>query len=126
MKLLHRSTQLSLIIVVSFSSLAIAGKPKIEGTWNYEAQGTPIEYATGQIVITKKDKSYNATLYANFQTMTATNVEVDKSEVSFRVYIEDINVSITITVEGDSMTGKADTSEGSYLLSGNRKLAIPH
>ena len=93
----------------------------MKGTWKYEAEGTPIEYSTGEITITKKGKKYSVTLNTNYETMTATNVEVNKPDVTFRVYIADSDVDITMTVEGDKMTGKAVTSQGTYLLSGDRK-----
>ena len=121
MKLLYHSIQLTLILSLVFSTMAIAKKTKVKGTWKYEAQGTPYEYSSGEITITKKGKKYDVTLYTNYEKMTATNVEVNKTEVTFHVYITDMGVDITMNVEGDKMTGKAVTSEGAYLLSGDRK-----
>ena len=120
MKILHRSIQLTLVLILVFSSTTIVGKNKVKGTWQYEANGTPPEYSTGEITITKKRKEYTISLFTNNENITATNVKVTNSKVTFQVYVADMNIDIVMNIAGDTMTGKAVSYDSTFPLSGLR------
>ncbi len=90
------------------------------GTWEYTVEDVPYEYSSGVLVITKEKGEYKVVVKANYNKLTASEVKVDGNAVNFSVYIEGGKVQVSLQVKDDTINGKANSTEGSFLLKGKR------
>jgi len=93
----------------------------IIGTWVYEVSDTPPEYAQGEITISMDGEEYVAEIKTAGGMIKLDRVEVDGHILSFNVMIDGSDVSVKMTFEGDTMTGKAESYDGVFLMKGERK-----
>lgn len=105
--------------VLAFQAMTLPSG--VEGTWVYTASGTPPEYSKGEITIKKEEGEYKVVL-----TIGQMNVDIDKvtvadQKVDFSLYLEDSRISVTMNIDGDTFTGKAESYDGSFPLKGKRK-----
>lgn len=108
---------LTLLFVLPAFTLAA----DVIGTWTYEASGTPPEYSKGEITISQVDGDYKVVLTIGQMSLNIDNVTVSDQKVDFSVYIEDSKIAVSLTIDGDSMTGKAVSYDGTFPLKGKRK-----
>lgn len=90
------------------------------GTWNYTVEDVPYEYSAGVLIVTKEKDGYKVELKVNYNTLTATQVKVEKNIINFSVYIEGGQVQVSLEVNDDVIKGKANSPEGTFLLEGKR------
>lgn len=93
----------------------------VEGVWTYEATGTPPEYSKGEITITRTDDAYQLVLTIGQMSIDADKVKVEGQQVDFSLYIEDSKIDVSLTIDGDTLTGKAESYDGTFPLKGKRK-----
>ena len=94
---------------------------QVEGVWDYSAPTAPMGYDEGKIIITKADDdTYEVSIEIGGFKIPARDVELEDQTISFKIYVEDASIPITLTIDGDSMTGKADTPEGYVNIKGER------
>lgn len=105
------------ISVVSAQSTAQKKDPV--GKWKFEAPYAPEEYSTGAIDVGLTDGKYSTTIIftGSDSKVTGEKVKFENDTVSFAVYIEGNEVSISLKMENDTkMAGKAISSEGEIPL----------
>ena len=95
-------------LMFAFQSMAIAGN--IEGTWSFKVPDAPYEYADGEITLTKVNGTYQAVIAINYSKIKAEKLKVEKNKVTFSVYIDGMDVDVTLNIDGDKLTGKATLS----------------
>ena len=93
----------------------------ILGIWEYEATNTSPEYAKGEIVIDKAGDNYKVIVSVNYSKITAYQVKVVEDQVKFNINVEGADVDVTLKIEGDKLSGEAQSDEGSHALTGKRK-----
>ena len=121
MKSLSHVLKFSFIFSLMFVFQSMTLTNGVEGTWIYAASDTPYEYSNGEITIKKEEGIYTAMLYVNYNTITIEELTVDQNKVTFSVDIEDAKVDVTLNIDGDTLTGKAESYEGIFKLTGERK-----
>ena len=97
-----------------------AGEKDLIGTWNYKAEGAPPEYASGQIVIQKKDNVWNAHVLVNAQKFTSNQISVSGNKISFYIYIQGEQVKVQLVTDNKTLSGEAVSSNGTIPLTGKK------
>ena len=95
---------------------------KFIGNWKYSAENVPYEYARGILFISKKEGSLNVLVALPGGERKANDVKVKENTLTFSLSLEGQLVSVSITVEGDKISGKASSEDGIFNLSGERRL----
>lgn len=90
------------------------------GYWNYSAPNAPYEYSKGVMVISKVEGAYNVVVHVNGGSIIGEDVKVNGNEIKFKVYIEGDTVSVTLTVDNDTISGNSVSSQGSLAIEGKR------
>lgn len=90
------------------------------GTWDYTVADVPFEYSAGVLVITEEKKEFKVAVKVNYNTLTASEVKVNKNKVDFAVFIEGGKVQVSLEFKDDVIIGNANSAEGKFLLKGKR------
>lgn len=115
---------IALFIILLFSASAISaqssGKKKaVTGRWNYDAPYAPEGYQTGAIEIVFAENKYSTSISftGSDYKIDGEKTKVENDTVSFIVYVESEQVTISLKLENESkMTGKAVYSQGEIPL----------
>ena len=108
---------LSVVLVLQSMTLSDG----VLGTWEYEATNTSPEYSQGEIIIDKAEDKYKVIVSVNYSKITAYQVEVMENQVKFNINVEGADIDVTLKIEGDKLSGEAQSDEGTYALTGMRK-----
>lgn len=112
---------LLVVIVSSFSYEAPSKKFSPEGTWEYTVNGVPEGYETGKMIITKEEKQIKVSMALNeYYKTEAENVDYKKKSLSFTVWVESEEVSVSGTFEGERFDGLVSLSEGDFDMTATR------
>ncbi|MCM4151447.1 hypothetical protein DHD05_07590 [Arenibacter sp. N53] len=95
---------------------------KFIGNWKYSSENVPYEYARGILFISKKEGSLSVLVALPGGERKADDVKVIENTLTFSLNLEGRLVSVSITVEGDKLRGKASSEDGIFNLSGERRL----
>ncbi|MBC8767004.1 hypothetical protein H4O18_03270 [Arenibacter sp. BSSL-BM3] len=98
------------------------GEENFIGNWKYSAENVPYEYARGILFISKKEGSLKVLVALPGGERKADDVKVKDNTLTFSLNLEGQLVSVSITVEGDKISGKASSEDGIFKLSGERRL----
>lgn len=116
-----------LIVVAGLSTLTAQktnSKFKPEGKWQFEAPTAPEGYTFGSMDITFAEKKYAVAMGlpgGGDYKLPAEQVKFENGELTFKLFIEGEEISISLKPEGnDKMTGKAVFSGGEIPLTCNR------
>lgn len=110
MKRVSTIAALLLFTVVSLSAQTAASQSNVTGRWKFEAPSAPYGYSNGIIEFSLEDNKYaSSIIFTTYDYRIAgTNTKFEKGVVSFSVYVEGEDVTITLIPEGNSkMVGKA-------------------
>jgi hypothetical protein len=123
MKRLLISGSASLIILFAFmfnvTAVAATGEDVV-GTWDYSAPNAPYEYSKGKLIITQGEDKLEGKVDIDGYEMKLNSVKVEEDVLTFSLYVEGEYVSVKLTIKGDSLEGKASTSEGLLEVTGTR------
>ncbi|MCK0145168.1 hypothetical protein MWU78_05880 [Arenibacter sp. F26102] len=98
------------------------GEENFIGNWKYSAENVPYAYAKGILFISKKEGSLRVLVALQGVESKADDVKVKDNTLTFSLNLEGQLVSVSITVEGDKISGKASSEDGIFELSGERRL----
>lgn len=121
MKALLAITKTCLLLSALFAFQAMALPGNVEGVWAYEASGTPPEYSKGEITIKKVEGEYQVVLTIGQMSINVDKVTVEDQKVDFTLYLEDSRITVTLNIDGDKLSGKAVSYDGTFPLKGERK-----
>ena len=113
-----------IFVISSFSAQNTIHKNNPVGKWKFEAPYAPEEYSTGIIDIGLADNKYSAIIMFTGidYKMPGEKVKFENDTVSFGVYVEGNDVSISLKMDGNlKMVGKAVYSEGEIPLTLSRE-----
>ncbi|MGD9328458.1 MAG: hypothetical protein PVH48_05775 [Cyclobacteriaceae bacterium] len=118
--LISGSAGLIILFALMFNVATVSAKDNVVGTWDYSAPNAPYEYSKGQIIITEGEDKLEGKVDIDGYEMKLNSVKVEDGVLSFSLYVEGEYVSVKLTVNGDSLEGKASTSEGLLEVTGKR------
>lgn len=95
---------------------------EIAGAWEYTVENVPYEYSKGVIVIAKSDDNYTVKVKLINGELAGEDVEVIGNSVTFNLYIEAQTVAVELTAEGDGITGKSTSYDGTFYIKGTRQV----
>ena len=121
MKALLAITKTLVLLSTLFVFQAMTLPADVEGTWAYEAAGTPPEYSKGEITIKKVEGEYKVVLTIGQMAIDIDKVTVKDQQVDFSLYLEDSRIDVSMEIDGDTFTGKAESYDGTFPLKGKRK-----
>jgi hypothetical protein len=113
-----------LVMVSSFTYDAPLKKFSPVGTWEYSVQGVPDGYETGKMIIEEKDKVLKVNMALNEYAKTeGEKVEYKKKSLSFIVWVEAEEVTVSGTFDGDKFVGMVSLSQGEFDMTATRVAA---
>ena len=120
---------LAFIIIVAGFTYANAqannSKFKPEGKWKFEAPSAPEGYTFGTMDVAFMEKKYSVAMGlpgGGDVKLPAEQIQFEKEELTFKVYIQGEEISIYLKPEGiDKMAGKAIYSGGEIPLTCDRQ-----
>ena len=95
---------------------------EVTGAWEYTVENVPYEYSKGVIVITKSDDNYTVKVKLTNGELAGEDVAVVGNSVTFKLYIEGQTVAVELTAEGDGITGKSTSYDGTFYIQGARQV----
>ncbi len=109
------------VIVSSFTYDAPVKKFSPVGTWEYSIDGVPEGYESGKMIIEEKDKVLKVNMALNEYTKTeGEKVEYKKKSLSFIVWVEAEEVTISGLFDGDKFVGMVSLSQGDFDMTATR------
>ena len=109
------------VFVSSFTHEAPAKKFTPVGTWDYAIDGVPEEYESGKMIIEKIDKSLKVTMAINeYYKSEGEKVSYKKKCLSFILWVESEEVTVSGTFDKDQFDGMVSLSEGDFEITATR------
>jgi len=113
---------LLVVLVSSFTYDAPAKKFSPAGTWEYTIEGVPEGYEAGSMIVVEKGKTVGVTMQLNeYYKTEGESVVYKKKDLSFVIWVESEQVSISGKFDGDSFSGMVSLSQGDFELQAKRK-----
>ena len=113
-----------LLLGISIASAQSGSKAEPAGKWKFEAPDAPEGYNSGTIEVALAGNNYSTSISfsGSDYKIPGEKTKVEKDSVSFVVYVEGNEVSISLKLkEPAKMTGKALYSEGEIPLTLTRQ-----
>ena len=112
---------LFVIILASFSGYVSANEfIKLVGTWNYIVEYAPVGYDKGQMIFSENEGKVVGEVRIEGHSIPVKNLELIEGQFKFGVEIDYGYIPITIKIDGDKLTGKANTPDGDMPIQGTR------
>jgi hypothetical protein len=113
------------ILLFSFLAVNLSANDfsKLMGTWNYKVEYAPEGYDRGQIIFTQKESKVSGEVRIQGQSIPLNEIKYADGQYKFNVTIEYNNIPVVFKVEGDKLTGKANTPDGVMPISGTKEKA---
>lgn len=115
---------LGLLIVIAASSFKFDSYvPRFTpvGTWEYSVPGVESGYEKGSMQISKDDKDYKVTMVLNeFSKTEAENVIYRRKSISFTIWVENEEISVTGTFDRDHFAGTISYSDRDFNITATR------
>jgi hypothetical protein len=112
---------LLVVLVSSFTYEAPVKKFSPVGTWEYTIDGVPEDYETGKMIIVEKDKELKVSMAINeYYKTEGEEVSYKKKSLSFIIWVESEEVSVSGTFDGDLFDGMVSLSQGDYDITATR------
>jgi len=103
-------------------NLSVNPPAGIEGVYEYKSAEAPYEYQKGTIELKKVENKWIAKVTANYQTFTAQEVKVEKTQVQFSISVDENSVLVKLQHKGNTLTGTASSdAEGVMKITAERK-----
>lgn len=118
------STSMSAVLKVQHKNEKIVhntfwfGEEELVGYWNYSVPNAPYEYSKGDLLIDKENDGFTVKIILPAGSMNAQNVVVQGNKINFKVYVEGSLVTVALEAQGDTISGVAETPEGSLQIKG--------
>jgi len=110
------------ITMLSISDLQAKGKNKqLLGEWAYEVSDAPNGYEKGSLIFSEKDGKTICTIKVEAGQLEATNLNVEKDQITFDTMVEGNSVHVTLYRIKNKLTGKVDSPEGPKIMSAEKK-----
>ena len=118
---------LLLICLIIFSSGVLLAQKKsdvkVKGTWEFTAQEAPVEYSTGDLVISQEGKELKGEIVFGEQYKVSLHeVKLVDNVLTFKAYIDGESVNVRNEITKDEMKGEVTTSEGTLQITAKRKM----
>ncbi len=122
MKKLIIFTFMLAIVAGSFNASAKVRHKDIVGDWKYEVPTAPYGFEKGTLSFSEKDgKLAGMLILIDGSKMQLEGVILEKVTLSFSVYIEGGYVTVTSTVDGESLSGMVKSPVGDMKLTAKKE-----
>jgi hypothetical protein len=100
-------------LTMSLAAATHSDENGLTGSWSFEVPGAPWEYNNGKMMFTKADEELNGKItFHTGRELTIPSVTVGENRLTFVVYVEGYRVKTHLTMDGDTLSGYAETPEG--------------
>jgi hypothetical protein len=121
LKFLSMRKLLFVIVLAIISGYASANEfAKLLGTWNYKVEYAPQGYEKGQMVFMEKEGKVVGEVKIQGYSIPVKNLQVTEGQFKFGVTIENENIPVLFKVDGDKLTGNANSPDGNLPISAVR------
>ena len=110
-----------LIVATSFKFDSYPLRFSPVGTWEYSVPGVEAGYEKGSMLIVREDREYKVTMVLNeFSKTEAEKVVYKRKNISFTIWVENEEIFVSGTFDGDHFRGTISYSEGDFNLTATR------
>ena len=92
------------------------------GAYEYTVENAPYEYSKGVIIIAKLSETYTVKVKLPNGELAGEDVQVVDNSIKFNVFIEGQTVAVDLTVDGDTISGKSTSYDGTFNIQGKRQV----
>ena len=92
------------------------------GAYEYTVENAPYEYSKGVIIIAKLSETYMVKVKLPNGELAGEDVQVVDNSIKFNVFIEGQTVAVDLTVDGDIISGKSTSYDGTFNIQGKRQV----
>jgi hypothetical protein len=118
LKFLSMRKLLFVIVLVVIAGYVSANEfAKLLGTWDYKVEYAPQGYEKGQLIFVEKEGKVVGEVKIQGYSIPVRNLQVTEGQFKFGVTIENENIPVLLKVDGNKLTGKANTPDGDMPLS---------
>jgi hypothetical protein len=90
------------------------------GAYEYTVENVPYEYSKGVLIIAKLSDTYTVKVKVTAGELEGEDVQVVDNSIKFKVFIEGQTVAVDLTVDGDIISGKSTSYDGTFYIQGKR------
>ena len=118
---------LAAVAILAFLIPAIASgtgdnRRDLPGEWNCEVKDAPYEYSRSTIIIGEKEGQLMGTVkFENGYQVNIKTITLTDDIVAMELYVENNYVRVTGKIDGNVISGTADTPEGKMALVATKK-----
>jgi len=116
------SVNVNQLVIEVNNGPSLFGEENFLGNWKYSSKNVPYEYARGILFISKKEGVLSVIVALRGGERTAHDVKVEDNTLTFGLNMEGQIILMSITAEGDKISGKASSEDGIFQLTGERRL----
>ena len=92
------------------------------GAYEYTVENAPYEYSKGVIIIAKLSETYTVKVKLPNGELAGEDVQVVDNSIKFNVFIEGQTIAVDLTVDGDIISGKSTSYDGTFNIQGKRQV----
>ena len=109
------------LVIFQANSIAQSSIKTITGVWIVETPEAPLEYSRGNVTFSEIDGKLTAKIqFPNQQVIPVNEIKTKDKKVIFSLIIEGYLILVELDREGDKMTGKVETPEGTLKVKSER------
>ncbi len=95
----------------------------VVGVWDYEVEGTEDAYRKGVLFVRMEKGMPVVEVHLGNGVLTGQNVKIVGDTLNFMVNLDGVErIAIVLNAKDDKILGEASSSQGSFPISGTRKL----
>ena len=92
------------------------------GAYEYTVENVPYEYSKGILIIAKLSDTYTVKVKLTAGELEGDDVQVVDNSIKFKVFIEGQTIAVDLTVDGDIISGKSTSYDGTFNIQGKRQV----
>ena len=114
-----------ILLAVLFSNFTnpinLNNTTKVFGSWEYSVPNAPYEYQNGELIIENIANELSGHINVNDSEIELENINLEKNTLTFKIYIEDTQVSFKLDFEKKSFAGNVSYAEEILSITGTKK-----
>lgn len=93
------------------------------GTWDYEVKGTEEAYRKGVLFVRLENGQHFVEVHLGNGVLNGDDVKIEGNTLKFIVNLDGVQrVTVVLNANEDTIVGEASSSQGSFNITGSRKL----
>lgn len=118
------SVLIALSVAISQSVAFGLSDADLTGSWTFEVPNAPWEYSNGHLVFGVEEEELSGKIkFHTGRELTIRSITVEEYNVVFVVFVDGYRVETKLTLDGNLLTGYAETPEGNMNITAEREIS---